>query len=262
MIRSLLLASLLALSALPAAGAAEYVRVPGGAFRSVLAQEGGARAVEVPAFRMRATPVTNAEFLAFVRRAPRWRRDRVAALFASPGYLSRWAGASTLGAGAPPNQPATRVSWFAARAYCASEGARLPRWIEWEYAAAADATRRDARSDAAWQAQALARLTAAFGAAPAEVGGDAPNLYGLHDMRTLVWEWVDDYAALFVNSDARQPGEAALLGLCGGAALAFADRSDYALLMRVAALAALAPADGADNVGFRCVQDIEGVKHP
>lgn len=261
MIRSLLLASLLALSVVPAA-AAEYVRVPGGTFRSALAQEGGTRAVAVAAFRMRATPVTNAEFLAFVQREPRWRRDRVAALFATPGYLSRWPGPSALGAGAPPNQPVTRVSWFAARAYCVSEGAHLPRWIEWEYAAAADAQRRDARGDAAWQAQALARLTAAFGAPPAAVGGDAPNVYGLHDMRTLVWEWVDDYAALFVDSDARQPGEASLLGLCGGAALAFADRSDYALLMRVAALAALAPADGADNVGFRCVQDIEEGEHP
>ncbi|MCE5233589.1 MAG: formylglycine-generating enzyme family protein [Mizugakiibacter sp.] len=261
MIRSVLLACVFALLAVPAAGA-DYERVPGGAFRSVLAQEGGARTLEVAAFRMRALPVTNAEFLAFVQRQPRWRRDRVAALFATPGYLSRWSGPLALGAGAPARQPVTRVSWFAARAYCASEGARLPRWIEWEYAAAADAQRRDARADAAWRAQALARLTAAFGAPPAEAGRDAPNVYGLHDMRTLVWEWVDDYAALFVNTDARQPGEASLLGLCGGAALAFADRDDYALLMRVAALAALAPADGADNVGFRCVRDIEGAEHP
>ena len=44
--------------------------------------------------------------------------------------------------------PSTQVSWFAARAYCASLGKRLPTVDEWEYAAAASERRTDATDDA------------------------------------------------------------------------------------------------------------------
>ena len=49
-----------------------------------------------------------------------------------------------------------QVSWFAASAYCEAQGARLPTWNEWEYAAAADETRRDARKDPVWRERILA----------------------------------------------------------------------------------------------------------
>jgi len=233
-----------------------YVNVPAGAFRSAIAlDDSAAGAVVVPSFRMRTKPVTNAEFLAFVRREPDWRRDRLAVVFAGPGYLSHWSGPLSLGPDAGAAQPVTRVSWFAARAYCASEGGRLPNWIEWESVAAADATRRDARRDAARQQHLLAQLTSTFGAAPMTVADRAPNVLGLHDLHALLAEWVGDYAALFVDDDARSPNGAAQLRFCGGTALAFIDRTDYALMMRVAALAALSPADSSTGVGFRCVRD-------
>src|SRR6185312_15244144 len=91
------------------------------------------------------------EYLAFVREHPQWRRDKVAGILADARYLTQWAGADELGEQALPRQPVTRVSWFAAQAYCESEGARLPSWYEWEFAAAADASRRDARADPAWR---------------------------------------------------------------------------------------------------------------
>ena len=56
---------------------------------------------------------------------------------------------------ARPDQPVTRVSWFAARAYCEAAGARLPTWYEWEFAAAADEHRPDARSDPDWREKIL-----------------------------------------------------------------------------------------------------------
>ncbi|QGZ57118.1 formylglycine-generating enzyme family protein [Paraburkholderia acidiphila] len=251
-----LLATALSLAASCALADTRYVEVPGGAFRSAIKSSGDSNDTLVVApFRMRERLVTNAEFLAFVGGASRWRRDRVAALFATPGYLSRWAGPLDPGPDAPPDEPVTGVSWFAARAYCASEQARLPKWIEWEYAAAADEQHRDAREDGARQARLLTNLMMTFGAPHMTPVRQRPNVYGLYGMHTLTGEWVDDYAALFADTDTRNPGNNNELRLCGGAALAFIDRTDYTLMMRVAALSALKPADSSHSVGFRCIKD-------
>jgi formylglycine-generating enzyme required for sulfatase activity len=43
------------------------------------------------------------------------------------------AGESSLSTGA--NRPRERITWFAARDFCAARGARLPTEVEWEYAA-------------------------------------------------------------------------------------------------------------------------------
>jgi formylglycine-generating enzyme required for sulfatase activity len=115
-------------------------------FASVLAPGAGVKQASVARYELDREPVTNAEFLAFVQAHPEWRRDRAPRLFAEPTYLSQWEGPATLGARARPEQPVTQVSWYAARAYCQSQGARLPTWYEWEYAAAADETRIDARA--------------------------------------------------------------------------------------------------------------------
>ncbi|POZ59947.1 hypothetical protein C2I19_21510, partial [Chromobacterium alticapitis] len=71
-----------------AAAAAEYVAIPGGPFRSALSADGAA--VRLAAYRLRAAPVTNAEFLSFVKANPAWRRGRALALYANEGYLAAW----------------------------------------------------------------------------------------------------------------------------------------------------------------------------
>ncbi len=233
----------------------EYCVLPGGEFVSALSLDGARTPISIAPFAMRTTPVTQADFLAFVQAHPEWRRDRVSRLYAAGDYLHSWQDPLTLGEHIDPQQPVTEVSWFAARAYCASENAHLPDWYEWEYAAAADAPRSDARSDSLRNAQILQTLLRHTGQPPSPVGHTAANYYGLHDMNTSIWEWVNDYAALFVNADARDPDQQNLLSLCGGSALAFEDRSAYPLMMRVAALSAMNPSDVSGNIGFRCVRN-------
>ena len=239
-----------------AAGAAgiKYAGIAGGPFRSALKYEDAPGASRVAPFALMRMPVSNAQFLKFVKRYPKWQRDQVSPVFAEGRYLSHWKSPTELGADARPDQPVTWVSWFAASAFCESIDARMPTWQEWEYVAAADETRRDARADPAWRERILAWYSRPSGNALARVGLQAPDVYGVHDMHGLVWEWTDDYSALLVDGDNRKQGDADKAKFCGAGALSMDDRDNYAVLMRVAMLSSVTGADATANMGFRCAR--------
>ena len=230
-----------------AADGPAYVPVEGGLFRTALPN--GADKVTVDPYQLRRLPVTRAEFAAFLETHPEWRRDKVARVFAGASYLAGFDSKET-----PASAPVTGVSWYAARAYCESEGARLPNWYEWEFAAAADATRRDARDDAAWREQILSWYATPNSGGLGPVGSKAPNAWGVQDMHGLIWEWVDDFNGLFVTVDSRNQGEDKMLETCGAAALSLGDRENYAVLMRIALLASLDARDTVSSMGFRCAK--------
>jgi len=232
-----------------------YVALPAGGLRTVLATDADReQRLPVAAFAMRRQPVTVAEFAAFVAGHPQWQRSQAPAAFAGRGYLQHWVDERHPAVAASPRQPVTEVSWFAAQAFCDAErpGGRLPSWNEWEYAAAADATRTDARQDPAWRATILAWYARPSSSAPADVGGP-PNAYGVQDLHGLVWEWVDDFNALLVSADSRQNDDPDKLRFCGAGAISLQDRENYAVLMRIALLSSLGAADSTGNLGFRCV---------
>jgi formylglycine-generating enzyme len=236
---------------------AEYARLPGGSFRSVLKyQDLPDMPVRVRPFALMRKPVTNAQFLAFVSAHPQWRRDRIATVFADREYLSRWQGPLTLGPQGLPEQPVVRISWFAANAYCEAQGARLPSWSEWEYAAAADETHRDARGDPTWRARILDWYSRPSNRPLPRAGLQAPNVYGVQDLHGLVWEWTDDYSTLLIAGDNRNQGDRDTARYCGAGALAMDDRENYAVMMRVAMLSSLQGQDTTNNLGFRCAKDL------
>lgn len=239
------------------AGAADYRKLPGGSFRTALKYEDLKGSVRIAPFALMRTPVTNGEFLAFVRQHPQWRRDRVATVFAEPRYLSHWAAAGVLGAKTTAAQPVVQVSWFAAQAYCEAQGARLPTWTEWEYAAAADETRRDARKDPAWRERILSWYSRPSNQALPRAGLQTPNVYGVQDLHGLVWEWTEDFSSLLVSGDNRNQGDADKAKFCGAGALSMDDRDNYAVLMRVAMLSSLDARDTTANLGFRCAKDLQ-----
>lgn len=248
-------ASALLLASLCNAQQANYADIPAGTFTSVLKVGDAQTSAPVPvaAFSMRVTPVTQRELLNFVITHPEWRRDRVAQIFAASGYLKGWASPVSLPGAQSEQQPATDVSWFAAQAFCESEGARLPTWLEWEYVAAADATHRDARNDPAWVEQILSWYARPASQTLRPVGGEA-NAYGVRDMQGLIWEWVDDFNALLVTQDSRSSPNASALQFCGGGAINVQDPQNYAMLMRVALLSSLTGSDSTSSLGFRCVR--------
>ena len=253
-------AALVLLLLLPVAGAlaggAAWVKLPGGTFRSALKYEDGSTARVLP-FALQKRAVTNGEFLAFVQSHPRWRRDRVPTVFADARYLSQWPAPTRVDdADAQAAQPVTNISWFAARAYCEAQGARLPSWREWEYAAAADETRRDARRDPAWHERLLGWYSRPSDAALPRGGLQAPNAYGVQDLHGVVGEWIDDFSSLLVSGDARNGGDGNRMKFCGAGSLAMADRENYAVLMRVTLLSSLEARDTTSHLGFRCAKDL------
>jgi formylglycine-generating enzyme len=210
--------------------------------------------VPVPAFWLDREPVTNADYLAFVRAVPAWGRDRAKPIFVGSDYLAGWASNDDLGA-LSPRAPVVRVSWFAARAYCTWRGGRLPREAEWELAAAADGRRRDATDDPAFEAAILAWYAHPTPAILPDIGGP-PNVWGVRDLHGLVWEWIDDFTAALITADSNDPTSQ----VCGAEATAARDPSAYATFLRFAFRGALTARDTITSLGFRCAYDQERSK--
>src|SRR5262245_17910645 len=85
--------------ALLAAQADETVALPAGIYRPLFRGENDAKEIPVRAFVLDTHPVTNAQYLEFVRVNPRWQRSQVKRLFADVGYLQHWAGDLEPGSG-------------------------------------------------------------------------------------------------------------------------------------------------------------------
>ncbi|HEY5755706.1 MAG TPA: formylglycine-generating enzyme family protein [Steroidobacter sp.] len=246
---ALLLASLAVNAASPAQSATAVI--PGGKFESVLPPAPGVKDVTIKSFQLDGRPVTNAQFAAFLKNRPQWRRDKIARLFADDQYLSHWQSASE-----PRSEdlqrPVVHVSWFAATAYCESRGARLPTWYEWEYVAAASNTARDGRDDPAWRQQILNWYSRSGRDALPTVGSTPTNFYGIQDLHGVIWEWVEDASGMLVSSDNREQSDPNLMRFCGEGALTMEQKENYATLMRIAMLSSMKARYTGAAMGFRC----------
>lgn len=209
--------------------------------------------IPVAAFALDAVPVTNGDFLRFVQKHPEWRRGVVDRLFADARYLEHWAGPLQLGPVARPRQPVTRVSWFAARAYCEAQGKRLPTENEWEYAAQASPHDPDARRDMAWRMQVLEWYARPAPVQILDVRHGVPNVWGVYDLHGLVWEWVLDFHNTMTVSDNRENADNPdKTRFCGAGAQYATEKEDYASFMRIAFRTSLQGRYTTGQLGFRC----------
>jgi formylglycine-generating enzyme len=193
------------------------------------------------------TPVTNQEFLKFVKAHPNFSRSKISKLFADSGYLSRWTSDTTF-AKSEADFPVTHVSWFAARHYCAAHGKRLPTIAEWEVAS--DAQNPKIESEILeWYSNSSSKLQG--------VGKKAGNKFGVKDANGLIWEWVDNFSEAIMSGDSRGGSSTDSL-FCGGAALKAKDPRLYATFMRFAFRSSLTAKYNSANLGFRCVKEITG----
>lgn len=173
--------------------------------------------VLVAPFRISATPVTNAEFQAFVdaggyQERSLWSDEgwawRESAGAEHPVYWRRQPDGSWLWrrwdrlARLEPHHPVIHVNWYEVNAYCAWAGRRLPTEAEWELAASAEPTpdgrgitarkRRFPWGDDAPSPERANLDSAALGCIDVRAlpGGD--SAFGCRQMIGNVWEWTAD----------------------------------------------------------------------
>ena len=236
----------------------EMAMVEGGEYIPMFGENKQPRKVE--AFLLDRRPVTNAEFLEFVRENPKWRRSSVSRLMATENYLAHWDGDLELGAKAPADAPVVHVSWFAARAYLKAQGKRLPTEDEWEFAARADATRANATQDPEF----LQRILTWYGkpnpAVLADVNTAESDFRGVVGMHGLVWEWVRDFNNQMVTGAARNDTSLDRSLFCAGGALGATDAANYAAFMRYAFRSSLEGNYCVTNLGFRGAREFKTEK--
>jgi len=194
------------------------VPVPGGEFvlgadpgePFVFDNEKWGHEVEIEPFRISATPVTNAEYQAFVddrgyarrelwnRRAWNWRRR------AGAEHPLFWVKADGLwherrfDAVVPlaPWHPVSQVCWYEAEAYCRWARRRLPTEAEWEMAASLDVSigrkRRFPWGDEPPNAERANLDYRAGGPIDVRALPAGDSAAGCRQMIGNVWEWVDD----------------------------------------------------------------------
>ncbi len=211
--------------------------------------------VKVDAFTMDVYPVTNAEYLAFVKKYPDYSRSKIKGLFADNSYLSSWESDYSFGKGNKSNAAVTNISWFAAKKYCECEGKRLPTMDEWEYVAMADEKLIDARTKEEFNKYILSSYEK-----PKTylnpIGSTFKNYWGVYDMHGLVWEWTSDFNSIFLSGESRKDKGPDKNLFCGSGSLNASDLMDYAAFMRYAFRGSLKANYSTRNLGFRCVKSV------
>ncbi len=229
------------------------VKIEGGEFIPLYGTDS---AVQIDDFYMDVYPVTNAEFLEFLKKNPKWKRSQVKKLFADESYLKDWIDDETLAPGDLPNSPVTNVSWYAAKNYCECEGKRLATVDEWEYVGMANEELPDARELKTYNNYILSWYETPQ-THKKEIGSTFKNYWGVYDMHGLVWEWTLDFNSVMIGGESRKDRTGDNNLFCGAAAVGATDLMNYAAFMRYAFRGSMKAKYSTKNLGFRCVRDVD-----
>lgn len=210
--------------------------------------------VQVDAFILDIYPVTNAQFLEFLKKYPENSRSRMKGIFADKSYLSQWESDFNFGAANLSTAPVTNISWFTAKKYCECQGKRLPTMDEWEYVAMADEKRIDARTKESFNNYILSWYEKPKTYAN-PVGRTFKNYWGVYDMHGLVWEWTADFNSVFLSGESRKDKDTDRNLFCGSGSVNATDLMNYAAFMRYAFRGSLKARFTTKNLGFRCAKD-------
>jgi len=230
----------------------KIVKIKGGKYIPLYGRD--SLMVTIDDFWIDVYPVTNKEYVDYVKKNPNWQRSKAIKLFVDESYLRDWQNDTLLNANQKLNSPITNISWFAAKSYCENQGKRLPTVDEWEYVAMANKTMPDARSLKNYNQFILSwyEKPKTFNQT---IGSTFKNYWQVYDLHGLVWEWTSDFNSVLITGESRKDvGKDSNL-FCGSAAINATDLMNYAAFMRYAIRGSLKAKYTMKNLGFRCVKD-------
>ncbi len=210
--------------------------------------------VSINDFLMDVYPVTNKEYLDYIKKYPKWQKSKAIKLFVDKSYLREWVSDTVLNSNQKLNSPITNISWFAAKNYCECIGKRLPTIDEWEYVAMADKKMPDARKQKTYNEFILGwyEKPKTFNQT---IGSTFKNYWKVYDLHGLVWEWTSDFNSVLISGESRKDVDTDNNLFCGSAAVNATDLMNYAAFMRYAIRGSLKAKYTMRNLGFRCVKD-------
>ena len=243
---------ILFLNATYASCQSKMVKIIGGEYIPLYGRD--SMKVKINDFLMDVYPVTNKDYLSFVKEYSKWQKAKTIKLFADESYLREWKSDTILGDNQKEKSPITEVSWFAAKDYCQQQGKRLPTVDEWEYVAMANKTMPDARRLKTYNEFILSwyEKPKTFNQT---VGSTFKNYWKVYDLHGLVWEWTSDFNSVLVSGESRKDVDTDNNLFCGSAAVNATDLMNYAAFMRYAIRGSLKAKYTMKNLGFRCVKD-------
>ena len=232
----------------------KMVKISGGTYEAFIGKDSG-RIVKVPTFYLDDSPITNAEYLQFLKANPQWAKSKVKRLYADSTYLQHWKSDFEIPENLSPNAPVTNVSWFAAKEYAKSVGKRLPTIDEWEFVALADRTTKNASKKPEFT-DFILKSYQKKDKAKQVVAQDSANYYGVHNMYGMVWEWTFDFNSVMMSGESRKDNATNDNLFCAGAAVTSSDLRNYAAFVRYALRGSLKADYCLNNLGFRCAKNL------
>ncbi len=200
---------------------------------------------KVEKFYLDVYPVTNREFLEFVKANSKWRKSNVKRIFADVSYLKDWESDLELGKNINSEGPVTNVSWFAAKAFAEWKGKRLPSVAEWEYVISSE---KNIKNISEWYSKLSPDKIP-------PIGSTEKNSFGVYDMYGLIWEWTYDFNTSLVTGESRGDGELERNLFCGNGSSSSKDVKNYPAFMRYGYRSSLKANFTTHNLGFRCAKD-------
>ena len=230
----------------------KMVTIKGGTYTPLYGRD--SLQVTISDFQMDVYPVTNEDFLAFIKTNSKWKKSNIIRLFADENYLYSWKSDTILSTTQSLKAPITNISWFVANAYCECQEKRLPTIDEWEYVAMANEKMPDARTLKTYNEFILSwyEKPKTFNN---EIGSTFKNYWGVYDLHGLVWEWTSDFNSVLVSGESRKDVDNDSNLFCGSAAIGATDLMNYAAFMRYAIRGSVKAKYTMRNLGFRCVKD-------